>query len=162
MICKLCAIALTRFQTTFGIANSTCVSPNNISFSEARCIDISQLSTTITCCSTCCSCNFTIFNFCQRSYVFSNLQISEFNDTISACITSHICQSSRDALTHLLTHTRQLGNSTCSACTRNIVRILRDSNSSQNTDNRNNDHQFDQGKTFLQSCFHLKLLINKK
>ncbi|AIY43501.1 hypothetical protein LT85_4343 [Collimonas arenae] len=47
-----------------------------------------------------------------------------------------------------------------------VILILRNSNSSQNSDNRNNDHQFDQGKTALCALnhfhrFHLFLQLIK-
>ena len=43
-----------------------------------------------------------------------------------------------------------------------VVTILWQSNSGQNTDDGNNDHQFDQGKTFLYGCFHINLLVKTK
>ncbi len=39
-----------------------------------------------------------------------------------------------------------------------VILISRQRHSSQNTDNRHNDHQFNQGKTFLHLSFHVFLL----
>lgn len=55
----------------------------------------------------------------------------------------------RDAARDGGTVTRQLGGSCSSAGTRNIVLILRQRDSGQDGDDRNNDHQFDKGKALL-------------
>jgi hypothetical protein len=41
-----------------------------------------------------------------------------------------------------------------------IVLIGRNSNRSQNADDRHDDHQFDKGKTFLSLSFHVQILDN--
>ncbi len=42
-----------------------------------------------------------------------------------------------------------------------VILICRQSHSSQNTNNRHNDHQFDQGETLLDRTLHNKLLVKK-
>ena len=59
------------------------------------------------------------------------------------------CDATSETLFHSCPEGRQFTICTIHLGTRGVILILRNSNCSQNTDDRHNDHQFDQGKTLL-------------
>ncbi|SDD08577.1 hypothetical protein SAMN05192589_104251 [Paracidovorax valerianellae] len=92
--------------------------------------------------------------FCRtRSGCFSSICFAAPSISNTKLITSHALNLFRDggtALRRSQHHFRHL-------CLFRVILISRQSHSSQNTDNRHNDHQFNQGKTLLQIALHISL-----